>query len=108
MFCWRVLIILWAFGLVDQIRDSPCVLLALAVIILVCMIVNFANWQNYLTMQIFMVLFSLGYLIYSVVGRGGNRILAWIVFGTYLTLWVMTMILGGRKAENEVRRKFHL
>lgn len=86
----------------------PCVLLALAVIILVCMIVNFANWQNYLTMQIFMVLFSLGYLIYSVVGRGGNRILAWIVFGTYLTLWVMTMILGGRKAENEVRRKFHL
>ena len=51
-----------------------------------------------------------GYIakIYSVVGRGGNRILSWIVFGTYLTLWVMTMILGGRKAENEVRRKFHL
>ncbi|MCI7061620.1 MAG: DUF6320 domain-containing protein [Lachnospiraceae bacterium] len=86
----------------------PCILLSFALIILVCMIINFANWQNYLTMQIFMVIFSVIYLIYSFVGKWGNGILSWVNFGTYMTLWVMTMIFGGRKAENEIRRKFHL
>ena len=72
------------------------------------MIINFANWQNYLTMQVFMGIFSLAILIYSFRGKNGNLILACVVFGIYLTLWVMTMIIGGRKAENEIRRKFHL
>ena len=86
----------------------PCVLLGFAAIILLCMIINFANWQNYLTMQVFMGIFSLAFLIYSFRGKNGNLILACVVFGIYLTLWVMTMIIGGRKAENEIRRKFHL
>lgn len=86
----------------------PCVLLGFAAIILLCMIINFANWQNYLTMQVFMGIFSLAFLIYSFMGKNGNLILAWVVFGIYLTLWVMTMLIGGRKAENEIRRKFHL
>ena len=86
----------------------PCVLLGFAAIILLCMIINFANWQNYLTMQVLMAAFSLVFLIYSFMGKNGNLILAWVVFGIYLTLWVMTMIIGGRKAENEIRRKFHL
>lgn len=86
----------------------PCVLLGFAAIILLCMIINFANWQNYLTMQVFMGIFSLVFLIYSFMGKNGNLILACVVFGIYLTLWVMTMIIGGRKAENEIRRKFHL
>ena len=86
----------------------PCVLLGFAAIILLCMIINFANWQNYLTMQVFMGIFSLAFLIYSFRGKNGNLILARVVFGIYLTLWVMTMIIGGRKAENEIRRKFHL
>ena len=86
----------------------PCVLLGFAAIILLCMIFNFANWQNYLTMQVFMGIFSLAFLIYSFRGKNGNLILACVVFGIYLTLWVMTMIIGGRKAENEIRRKFHL
>lgn len=86
----------------------PCVLLGFAAIILLCMIINFANWQNYLTMQVFMAAFSLAFLIYSMIGTYGNPILAWVVFGIYLTMWVMTMLIGGRKAENEIRRKFHL
>ena len=86
----------------------PCVLLGFAAVILLCMIINFANWQNYLTMQVFMGIFSLAFLIYSFRGKNGNLILACVVFGIYLTLWVMTMIIGGRKAENEIRRKFHL
>ena len=86
----------------------PCVLLGFAAIILLCMIINFANWQNYLTMQVFMGIFSLAFLLYSFMGKNGNLILAWVVFGIYLTLWVMTMIIGGRKAENEIRRNFHL
>ena len=86
----------------------PCVLLGFAAIILLCMIINFANWQNYLTMQVFMGIFSRAFLIYSFRGKNGNLILACVVFGIYLTLWVMTMIIGGRKAENEIRRKFHL
>lgn len=86
----------------------PCVLLGFAAIILLCMIINFANWQNYLTMQVFMGIFSLAFLIYSFRGKNGNLILTCVVFGIYLTLWVMTMIIGGRKAENEIRRKFHL
>lgn len=86
----------------------PCVLLGFAAIILLCMIINFANWQNYLTMQVFMAAFSLAFLIYSMIGTYGNPILAWVVFCVYLTMWVMTMLIGGRKAENEIRRKFHL
>lgn len=85
----------------------PCVLLSFELVILICMIINFANWQNYVTMQIFSIVFSIAYLIVSIAGLG-NLVFAWVVFAVCLIFWSTTMMIGGRKAENEVRRKFHL
>lgn len=86
----------------------PCILLSFDFVILLCMLINFSNWQNYVTMQIFMLFFSLLYLVISLTGVTGIKGLAWVTFGVCLVFWTTTMIIGGRKAENEVRRKFHL
>ncbi len=86
----------------------PCFLLGFAFVILICMIVNFANWQHYVTMQIVTMIFSLIYLVFTLVSKKGSAFLAWVAFAVCLIFWSTTMMIGGRKAENEVRRKFHL
>jgi hypothetical protein len=86
----------------------PCILLSFDFIIFLCMMINFANWQNYVTIQICMLCVSFLYLGLALKGLVGSRILAWVTCGICLLFWTTTMVLGGSKAENEVMRKFHL
>jgi hypothetical protein len=86
----------------------PFLVLGFDFIIFLCMMINFANWQNYVTIQIWMLCLSVLYLGLTIWNVTGNRILGWVTFGVSFLFWSTTMVLGGRKAENEVRRKFHL
>lgn len=86
----------------------PCLIYGLNVTIIVCMIVNFANWQNYLIMQMFTVLLSVLDLVFYFTGMVQGMVLPWIALGVSVILWTGTLVLGDRKATNELKRKFHV
>lgn len=86
----------------------PCVILGIDLTIILCMIINYANWQNYLIMQIFTVLLSVLDMVFYLTGIVEGMILPWVSLGVSVILWTGTLIIGDRKATNELKRKFHL
>ena len=86
----------------------PCTILGMNLTIILCMIINYANWQNYLVMQLFAVLLAALDMIFYLTGVVQNMVLPWIALGVSVVLWTGTIIFGDRKARNELKRKFHM
>lgn len=86
----------------------PCVILGIDLTIILCMIINYANWQNYLVMQIFTVLLGGLDMIFYLTGVVEGMVLPWVALGVSVVLWTGTLIIGDRKAANELKRKFHV
>ena len=86
----------------------PCVILAMDLVIILCMIIDSANWQNYVVMQVFAVLLSVICMILYWTGIIRGVVLPWTTLGVSVILWTGTLIIGDRKATNELKRKFHI
>ncbi len=87
----------------------PCIIYGMAVAVIVCMCVNSSHWQNYILMQMTAVGLSILDLVLHFSGCIHHDIvLGWVALGISVLLWSGTMIIGDRKAENEMKRKFHL
>ncbi len=86
----------------------PCVILCIDLLIVVCMAVNFSNWQNYLLLQMFAVLLGIVDLVLLLKGIVGLPALVWSALGISAGFWTGTLILGDRKAAEEMKRKFHI
>lgn len=86
----------------------PCVILGINLTIILCMIINYANWQNYLVIQLFTVLLSVLDMVFYLTGIVRGVVLPWVVLGVSVVLWTGTLIIGDRKATNELKRKFHV
>lgn len=86
----------------------PAVFVLIDVAILILMLVNGRNWQSYIPVQILVVLFSLvGVILY-----GLNIIEVWypalIGFTVVCVIFVGTLLIGGKRSIQELRRRFHL
>ena len=86
----------------------PCIIFGLTAAIVICMCVNSSAWQNYVLMQLAAVFLSAIDLLLHLTGVLYHTVLAWIAFALSLLLWSGTMIIGDRKAKNELKRKFHI
>lgn len=86
----------------------PIVIYGINLTIILCMIINYANWQNYLVMQIFVVILSGGDMILYLSGVVKGAVLPWIALGVSSVLLAGTVVFGERKATNELKRKFHI
>lgn len=86
----------------------PCVIYGLVLAIVVCMAINSSRWQNYLLMQLAAVLLSILDVVLHFAGFLNHIVLAWIALGLSVLLWSGTMIIGDRKARNELKRKLHI
>lgn len=86
----------------------PGAILLLDVTIVVLMIVNIANWQSYILMQILTVLVSFACLLMWHFGIITSPLLTIIAAGISVGLFLATLILGDRKAKAELRRRFHV
>lgn len=93
----------WSFTI-----GMPCVILSLDAIVLVCMIVQFRNWQNYLLLQMFALLVSILTVILWVIRRHSYGILAWITLGITAVFFGFCVFFGNTKAKNELRRRFYI
>lgn len=75
---------------------------------LVLMAVNNKNWQSYLMLQIFMVLCSIVAIILNLVHIVTNPIVSIVALNVSVILLLGTIIIGGRRARVELKRRFHI
>lgn len=76
--------------------------------ILVLMVINRKNWQSYIMLQIFMVICSATAVILSVFQIITEPIVSIIALNASVILLLGTIIIGGRRARVELKRRFHI
>ncbi len=86
----------------------PAALLVVDVAILFLLIFNRKNWQSYIGLEILMVLFSLIPIVLMRIGYIVAPVLSYLALAVSFCLFLGTMIIGGRRATTELRRKFHI
>lgn len=86
----------------------PCMIYGLVAAIVICMAINSSSWQNYVLMQLAAVFLSIIDVVLHFTGFFHHIVLAWTALGLSVLLWSGTMIIGDRKAQNELKRKFHI
>lgn len=91
---------------VDYVMPSVIILVNVAIIIL--MIVNNENWQSYISLQITMMLFGLIGIVLYQFNLIQKPILTFIAFLSSVIIFLGTILIGDKKAWNELKRKFHI
>lgn len=86
----------------------PCLLLLLDGLLVVCMLVNFRNWQNYLLVQLFTLIVGGILLVLYLCGVAGNAILVWCNFGASAMIFSFCLSMGSRKAKQELKKRFYI
>jgi hypothetical protein len=83
-------------------------ILGMDVIIIILMICNRRNWQSYLMWQIAMILFSVIPAVLYWIGLERNFIMAFLPLIVSVFLFLGTWMIGGRRASQELYRRFHI
>lgn len=86
----------------------PAALLAVDVTVLFLVIFNRRNWQSYLCFQIAMILFSFIPVILSLLGYMTVPSFAYLALAVAVFLFLGTVIIGGKRATTELKRRFHI
>lgn len=86
----------------------PAMILAVEIIIIMLMLTNLKNWQSYIIMQIGMTAVSLIPLILWGAGLVTIPLLSIIAFILSLLLFTILIIVGGKSARAELKRRFHI
>ena len=91
---------------VDYVMTSVSILVDVAILCL--MIFNRRNWQSYMMWQIFMILCSVIPLVLVALGLERNAHMAFLPIIVSGFLFMGTMMIGGRRAWLELKRRFHI
>ena len=86
----------------------PAALLAVDVTVLFLVIFNRRNWQRSLCFQIAMILFSFIPVILSLLGYMTVPSFAYLALAVAVFLFLGTVIIGGKRATTELKRRFHI
>ncbi|MBP5164816.1 MAG: zinc ribbon domain-containing protein [Lachnospiraceae bacterium] len=86
----------------------PGAIVLLDIVIIALMIVNNADFQSYMVFEIIMILLSLIPIILVLAGVVTVQIPGIIAFIFSVILFLGTLIIGGKTARSEMRRRFHL
>ncbi len=86
----------------------PSGILVVDFAILLVMIINHRNWQSYIMVQLLTIVMSLVPLIMYFVGVIQHVILVNVALGVSVFLFLGTVIIGDRKAVNELKRRFYI
>lgn len=86
----------------------PAGILLMNVGILIFITVNRKNWQSYIMLEMFMVICSGVMLILCAFGVVTNAVMSVVAFDVSLILFLGTVIIGGRRARVELKRRFHI
>ena len=86
----------------------PAGILLMDLLIFIVMMINFRNYQSYMMVQLLMILMSVLSIILIAIGIGTTYRLAIIALGVSVFLFLGTLILGDKRARNELKRRFYI
>lgn len=86
----------------------PGALLFLNIVLIVLMIINRRNWQSYMMHQFIFILIALLPLVFINVGLVTSPFLSELSFISCIVVFLGTLIIGGRTANIELKRRFHI
>lgn len=86
----------------------PAALLATDVTVLFLIIFNRKNWQSYLSFEIAMIVFSFIPVLLQLLGYVTVPSLAYGALVAAVFLFLGTVIIGGKRATTELKRRFHM
>lgn len=86
----------------------PVAVMFVEIALIVLMIVNHKNWQNYLFAAVMLCLISVIVLLLSLMGVTEFNLLSIIAVAATGLLVLGTIVFGDKKAENELKRRFHI
>jgi hypothetical protein len=76
--------------------------------IIFIMLINSRNWQSYLLFQMITILWSIVPFILYKIGIITYIMVSLVALAYSVFLFLGTMIIGGRRAETELKRRFHV
>ena len=79
------------------IYGVPCAVMILDAILVICMLVNFSDWQSYLLVQLFTFLVSGVLLILYLAGVTKSPVLPWASFGMSALIFSFCFFIGYRE-----------
>lgn len=91
---------------VNYVFPSGILLIDAGIVIL--MFINCSNWQSYLMPQIFMVICSAAAVLLNLVHIITVPIVSVVAWNVSVILLLGTVIIGGRRARVELKRRFHI
>ena len=83
-------------------------ILLMDAVVLVLMIRNHRSWQSYMMWQVMTVLLSLIPVVLYLVGLEKNFTMAFLPLVISVFIFLGTIMLGGRRATQELYRRFHI
>jgi len=86
----------------------PSGILLTDLIIVMLMLTNLKNWQSYMIMQICMIVTSLVPVALWIAGIITAPVLTMIAVVVSVLLFLGAVIIGGRTAQGELKRRFHI
>ena len=86
----------------------PGAILLVDLILLILMLCNNRNWQGYMASQLLMLLIGLIPVLLINLGVVKHPLVSEIAFLASLIVFLGTLILGGRVAREELKRRFHI
>ena len=86
----------------------PAVFILIDVSVIVLMIVNSRNWQSYIPMQLLIIVLCLIPFVLSHFGISAFYMIDVIALGVAVLVFIGTLIVGGKRARDELYRRFHV
>ena len=86
----------------------PAGLILLDVALIILRLINRRNWQSYMVHQLGIILLGLVPAWFIHIGWIRHPILSVCAIAISLVMFVVTLILGGRAARTELKRRFHV
>lgn len=86
----------------------PASIILLNIGVLVMIFVNRRNWQSYLVVEMFLIVCSCLPLLFVLFEITTEPFFSYLAFWISVALFACTVIVGGRKAVTELKRRFHI
>lgn len=86
----------------------PAAFILIDATVIVLMIVNSRNWQSYIPMQLLIIVLSIIPFILRYFGISSDSIMCLIALCVAIFVFAGSVIIGGRRAMDELYRRFHV
>jgi len=93
----------WSFNI-----GIPLIILLMDAVILMCMLINYKNWQSYLLIQIFALISSIFHMGLYLAGCVNGPLLPCVTCGVSAVIFTSCLVIGDKKAKSELKRRFYI